>query len=278
MGVEIDSSGRRSVTYSRQVAGTQEEVWEAIATGTGISSWFVPTDVEFGDDGIPVRMISHFGDDESMDAVGDVVEWSPPQKLVATSRDLGEEGPEVSSEWSVDTVSGSTSVVTVRHSFVSDSKDWDSHLEDWEGGWPWFFNVLGLYLLDFRGQSSAAYRVIGVAPQPTWDAWDEFAGAIGLSESEVGARVKAPDELPPMIGTVKHTSGEGQEFGAIVRLDEPAAGILSAFAMAMDGQVFLVLDFFHYGKMAKDAARRWEPRWHAWMQGRFGAGEEEPWS
>jgi hypothetical protein len=36
-------SGRRWVQVEVEVPGTPEEVWQAIATGPGISSWFVPT-------------------------------------------------------------------------------------------------------------------------------------------------------------------------------------------------------------------------------------------
>lgn len=275
MSVQKDMEGRRWVEVTREVAGTQEEVWDAIATGPGVSAWFVPTTFEMGPNGEPERVISHFGTDESMDSIAEITEWNPPRKFVATSADLGPDAPVVSTEWGVETVSGSTSLVRVRHSFMTDRDDWDNHLEDWEGGWPWFFNVLSLYLKDFRGQPSAAFRAMGVAPLPTWDAWDDFAGKLGLGKADVGAYVKAPDDLPPLIGTVKYASGEGQEFGAMLRLDEPCAGIASAFAMAMDGQVFLVIDFFFFGKRAKEAAGHWEPHWHQWMQQHFGMPEED---
>ena len=41
MGVKEEASGRRSVQVEIEVSGTPEEVWQAIATGPGISSWFV---------------------------------------------------------------------------------------------------------------------------------------------------------------------------------------------------------------------------------------------
>ena len=44
MPVKKDASGRRSVEAEVEVPGTPEEVWQAIATGPGISSWFVPTE------------------------------------------------------------------------------------------------------------------------------------------------------------------------------------------------------------------------------------------
>ena len=46
MSVKKEASGRRSVQVEVEVPGTPEEVWQAIATGPGISSWFVPTEFE----------------------------------------------------------------------------------------------------------------------------------------------------------------------------------------------------------------------------------------
>ena len=44
MSVKQEANGRRSVQVEFEVPGTPEEVWQAIATGPGISSWFVPTE------------------------------------------------------------------------------------------------------------------------------------------------------------------------------------------------------------------------------------------
>ncbi len=44
MSVKKDPSGKRWVQAEVEIPGTPEQVWEAIATGPGVSSWFVPTD------------------------------------------------------------------------------------------------------------------------------------------------------------------------------------------------------------------------------------------
>ncbi len=43
MSVKKEASVRRSVQVEVEVPSTPEEVWQAIATGPGISSWLVPT-------------------------------------------------------------------------------------------------------------------------------------------------------------------------------------------------------------------------------------------
>ena len=55
MSVKKEASGRRSIQVEVEVPGTPEEVWQAIATGPGISSWFVPTEFEERD-GKPVAV------------------------------------------------------------------------------------------------------------------------------------------------------------------------------------------------------------------------------
>ena len=56
MSLKKEDSGRRWVQVEVEVPGTPEEVWQAIATGPGVSSWFVPT--ELREDG---TVVSHFG-------------------------------------------------------------------------------------------------------------------------------------------------------------------------------------------------------------------------
>ena len=46
MSVKKEASGRRSIQVEVEVPGTPEEVWQAIATGPGISAWFVPAEFE----------------------------------------------------------------------------------------------------------------------------------------------------------------------------------------------------------------------------------------
>ena len=48
MSVKKEANGRQSVQVEVEVPGTPEEVWQAIATGPGISSWMVPAERRFG--------------------------------------------------------------------------------------------------------------------------------------------------------------------------------------------------------------------------------------
>ena len=46
MGVKEEASGRRAVQVEIEVSGAPEEIWQAIATGPRISSWFVHSTAE----------------------------------------------------------------------------------------------------------------------------------------------------------------------------------------------------------------------------------------
>ena len=100
MSVRKEPSGRRSIQVEVEVPGSPEEVWKAIATGPGISSWFVPTSVENGPDGTPKHMTLSFG--PGMDSVSDITAWEPQRRFAADSIDLGPGAPTMATEWSVE--------------------------------------------------------------------------------------------------------------------------------------------------------------------------------
>ena len=80
MSVKKEASGRRSVQVEVEVPGTPEEVWQAIATGPGISSWFVPAEFEERD-GKPVAVKLNFG--PGMESRSVVTAWDPPRMFAA---------------------------------------------------------------------------------------------------------------------------------------------------------------------------------------------------
>ena len=114
MSVKKDASGRRSVQVEVEVPGTPEQVWQAIATGPGVSSWFVPTEVDERDGG---KVVSHFG--PGMDSIATTTAWEPPHRFAAESHDLGPNAPPMATEWIVEARSGGVCVVRVVHSLFA---------------------------------------------------------------------------------------------------------------------------------------------------------------
>src|SRR5260370_18817434 len=83
MSVKKEANGRRSVQIEIEVPGTPEEVWQAIATGLGISSWLLPAEFEERD-GKPVALKLNFG--PGMEPRSEGTAWEPP-RMYATKAD-----------------------------------------------------------------------------------------------------------------------------------------------------------------------------------------------
>src|SRR5579862_8302849 len=108
MSVKKEASGRHSVQVEVEVPGTPEEVWRAIASGPGISSWFVPTRSEEREGG---QVVCNFG--PGMDSSSTITAWEPPKRFAAEG-DMGAPGsPKVATEWIVEARAGGTCLVRV---------------------------------------------------------------------------------------------------------------------------------------------------------------------
>jgi uncharacterized protein YndB with AHSA1/START domain len=266
MPVKKDASGRRSVEAEVEVSGTPEEVWQAIASGPGISSWFVPTTL---DERVGGSVVCDFG--PGMESLSTITAWEPPHRFVADSRDdMGPDDPTVATEWIVEARSEGTCVVRVVHSWFTSSDDWDDQFEGHTYGWIAFFRILRLYLTHYRGQPSSAFQLMGVAPEPKSEAWEALTGLLGLQveDAEVGKRVSTWQTAPPLAGTVEW-AGPPDWPEALLRLDEPAPGIAHLVPHAMGGQVYLTIRFYLYGAQAPAAVTRTEPLWQAWVNEHF---------
>jgi uncharacterized protein YndB with AHSA1/START domain len=259
MPVNKEPSGRRSVQAEVEVPGTPEQVWQAIATGPGISSWFVPTEVDERQGG---AVTANFG--PGMESAATITTWDPPRRFVADSQDMGPEAPPVATEWIVEARDGGTCVVRVVHSWFASTDDWDNQFAGHEQGWVAFFRILRLYLAHFRGQPCTAIQLMGIASEPVTAAWEALTGPLGLAGATVGQHVRTPSGAPPLAGLVERI-GTSDYPELLLRLDEPTGGIAHIFPLPMGGQVFLSLRFFLYGDQAAATAARVEPQWQGWL-------------
>lgn len=263
MSVKIEASGRRSVQVEVEVPGTPEEVWQAIATGPGISSWFVPTEFEERD-GKPVAVTLNFG--PGMDSRSTVTAWDPPRRFAAQGEGWGG-SPPIADEWTVEARAGGTCVVRIVHSLFSDTDDWDNQLEGTEKGWPAFFRILRIYLAHFRGKRSAIMQWIAPASGTTAEGWAKLTAALGLQGVNVGQHWIAPAGVPALSGTLEHLNQK--PYNALVRLDTPGPGVAALGAVNFSGQTMVTLNFYLYGDQPEDAVARETPHWEQWIQKQF---------
>lgn len=268
MSVKKDASGRRSVQFDVEVPGTPEEVWQAIATGSGITSWYFPTEVE---ERIGGAVVSHVGPVRIMDLISTTTAWDPPHRFATERHDLGPNAPPVTTEWIVEARSCGTCIVHIVHSMFADSGDWDKQFEVFQYGWGEHFRILRLYLTHFRGQRCSAMHLCGVSSDYQPEAWAAMAGPLGLARAKEGQQVCTLAEAPPLAGLVEMAGEEGYP-ELLLRLHEPAPGIAHLYAANLGALEYLVIHLYLYGDQASVVLARDEPLWRAWINEHFPSG------
>jgi uncharacterized protein YndB with AHSA1/START domain len=265
MSLKKDPSGRRSIQVECEVPGTPEEVWRAIATGPGITAWFVPTTFQ-EESGKPVSLTSNFG--PGMDSVAKVTEWNPPHRFAAES-ELMPGAPTMATEWIVEAKAGGTCIVRVVHSMFASTDDWDNQLESVEQGWPGFFKILRLYLIHFRGMPATSSMAMAMSPGPDTAAWKTVSDPLGLGSAKNGQAWKAPAGVPALGGTVEEVLDNPHTHSVLMRLDTPTPGVALLGTYNCGGPVQVCLSLYLYGDQAAAAVERDSARWQQWLSGQF---------
>jgi uncharacterized protein YndB with AHSA1/START domain len=262
MNLKKDADGRRWIEVAVEVPGTPEQVWQAIATGPGVSSWFVPTEVR--DDG---TIVSRFG--PGMDSVKVRTTSDPPHRFVGEGT-MGPGGPNMATEWTVEARAGGTCIVRVVHSLFASTDDWDDQLESIASGWPDFFRVLSLYLTHFAGWPSSGLQFLAMAKEPAARSWETLTSALALGGARVGERFTTPATAPPLAGLIEAPgNGGGHAYQMVLRLDQPTAGLVNMHARTYGDQTMVAIHVYLYGDGAAAAVARDEPVWRAWISERF---------
>ncbi len=216
MSVKKEASGRRSIQIEIEVPGTPEDVWQAIATGPGISAWFVPAEFE-EEGGKPVAVTLDFG--PGMESRSVVTAWDPPRVFARESAGWVPGSPPIATEFSVEARAGGVCVVRVVQSLFSSTDDWDGQLTGAEEGWPGIIRILRLYLTHFRGQRAAIMQLMAPVAAPPAQAWATLTAALGLNGVAAGQHWSAAAGVPALSGVVEYVSDV--PFGAMLRLDRP---------------------------------------------------------
>jgi uncharacterized protein YndB with AHSA1/START domain len=264
MSVKKEPNGRRSIQVEVEVPGTPEEVWQAIATGPGISSWFVPAEFEFRD-GKPVATKLNFG--PGMESRSEVTVWDPPRKWASQAEGWMLGMPPIANEWSVEARAGGICVVRIVNSLFASTDDWDNQLEGTEHGWPGFFRTLRIYLTHFRGQRSAILQRMAPFAGTEAEAWEALTTAVGVKGMSAGQHLTVPAGVPPLSGVVEYLTQNPND--ALLRVDKPGPGVLALGTFNMGGPSMVAMNFYLYGDHAADTIARVQPQWDAWIQKHF---------
>ena len=243
-----------------EVPGTPDQVWRAIATAEGSSSWMMPTDLDARPDG---ALTFHMGPD--VDSHGRVTAFEPTRRL-AYEEDwatlVGQPGADVTplvTEFIVEARSGGTCVVRVVTSAFGTGAEWEN--EFWEEvgrGWAPMLDNLRLYLTSFPDQQATSL----------------FAGSTFAATSPEGAIAAVRRALAvDAVGDAVNARGvEGRlersiDRHVLLRIDAPVPGFLSFYSFAADDTSSVHLIGYLFSDDAPGYVEREQPGWQAWLDG-----------
>jgi len=242
-----------------ELAASPEQVWQAIATTDGISSWFIDTELDEHLDGT-VR----FSMGDEVESAGMVTGWEPPRRFALVEPDwaalAGHEGASVTplaTEFLVEARSGGTCVVRVVTSAFGSGAEWEREFfAEMERGWAPFFENLRLYLAEFAGQRATTLRTSTELP-------DTAAEVVAAVRRALGA--DAPGQvvdLPGLQGEVASVS----DVAVLVRATGPERGYFqfSGFDKG-DGMSMASLNAYLFSPGAAAYIEREQQGWKDWL-------------
>jgi uncharacterized protein YndB with AHSA1/START domain len=156
---------------------TPEQVWEAIATGPGVNSWFMGQNEIEPREGGRTRMTfdgEHAGEST-------VTAWEPGHRL-AYRGDPSPDGLFMAFEYLIEGRAGGSTVLRFVHSgFLGD--DWEAEYDALTKGDGMYLRKLAVYVKHFAGRTSSANLML-MGPRVTDAARvaAAYAGAFGLTE------------------------------------------------------------------------------------------------
>ena len=214
-----DQRDTRSIHLSVEVPGTPEEVWDAVATGPGVTSWFTRDGDRAVGRGRAITDFGSFGKEESS-----VTVYDPPHRFVGEA--IGRDGRTMAVEWLVEARDGGTCIVRLVNSGFGAGADWDNDFDGMTQGWTLFLENLRLHLTHFGGQHAQPVLPMATVPGPNAAAWAQLCKALGVpSDLGLGDRFDASvPGAPPLSGVVQHVQRTDAVSDYILLLDGELRG------------------------------------------------------
>jgi uncharacterized protein YndB with AHSA1/START domain len=163
-----------------------EAVWEAIATGPGLTAWFMPMEI---------------------DPDSPMVTSHEPGRRLGVRMPTEADGSFQAFDYRIEAAGPGSAVLRFVHNgFTSD--DWGEHFETMTGfGWDVYLHTLSQYLIHFAGRPAQYLEAEGPSASADDAAWPRLVAALGLTEPvKEGTGVRF--ELPgfPVEGVVDYVA------------------------------------------------------------------------
>jgi uncharacterized protein YndB with AHSA1/START domain len=200
-GPDFEIRGREfELHQSIEVDATPGQVWQAIATGPGIDSWFMGRNEIEPEPGGRTTM-TFLGQTSH----GTVDAYEPGRRFKQTS-DTNPDGTFMAMEYLIEGREGGSTVVRMVHSgFLGD--DWESEYDGLRIGDRKYLRKLAVYLKHFPGRTSTFDMfTVGPAVHDAARVWDAFKDVLGLKNGDArpGSPIRlAVDGLPSDDGVLE---------------------------------------------------------------------------
>ena len=247
---------RMEVTF--EMPGTAEQVWDAIATANGISSWFIPTDME---ERVGGAVCFHMGE---VSSEGTVTEFDAPHRIVYEEPDWaglsGHKDADVTplvTEFLVEAQAGGTCVVRVVSSAFGTGADWEQEFfDEMEQGWAPFFDHLRIYLQHFPGQQVSRLNVETQVPGTPEGAVHAMQQALGIEKAGQQLDARGLDARVEAI----------EDKRLLLRVAAPVPGYVAFIAWDMgEGKANATVAGYLFSDGAPAYVAREEAGWKAWL-------------
>ncbi|WFE26717.1 SRPBCC domain-containing protein [Solwaraspora sp. WMMD791] len=180
-----------------ELAATPEQVWDAIATGPGLDSWFMGRSEIEPREGGAARLTLGGHTDEAT-----IVGWEPGKRY-ADRTATADDGSFMALEYLIEgRDQGSTVLRMVQSGMLGDN--WETEFEAMKIGWDLYLGTLAAYLRYFPGRTATPVTVLHPDAGDPDQVWPAVAAALGTAHPiAAGAPVRlAVPGAAPIDGTV----------------------------------------------------------------------------
>ena len=232
------------------VRATPDQVWEAIASSTGMDGWFMgENEVEPRLGGAVRTRLPGFTMSSS------ITTFEPPQRFVTASPE-GDDGRLDVFSFEIEGRGGGTTLIRLVHSGFLPGDDWEGEYDALQNGDPAYLAKLAEYVEHFRGRQATPITLWGPGVSKE-RARSAYAAAMGVGpDPKVGDPVRFRAEgLPELDGEVDYVS---RDFLGFRTADGMYRFIHGLGTVAIGHHLFSAVD-----RPATEAA------WQAWLDRTF---------
>ncbi|GAA1512605.1 SRPBCC domain-containing protein [Sphaerisporangium rubeum] len=155
-----------------ELDATPEQVWDAIATGPGIDSWFMGrTELQEAAGGtLELTVAGHT-------STAEVTAWEPGRRF---AHEGGSDGFFTAMEYLIEARDGGSTVLRLVQSGVL-GDNWETEYEAMREGWDMYLHTLSQYLAHFHPRTATVVTAVHPGVPPREQLWLALLGALSLT-------------------------------------------------------------------------------------------------